>query len=218
MRRYLADTPRSELARKFENYYAKVDAKISVERGPEVVDDVKSNVITMREKYRIPGFWDGDHRDFNASLVEEHMTNPRITRRTMPLGIKHPEYVVQTIEVVLPEECDIEKESKEVSSSAFKLAFNAVNLGKRFALRYEYRSLGDTVDVADMQGYRAKLDEAKQLTNYSITRPTERGAQGKATMQVPWRLVGGMIGIVVAALVAAQAPAYVRRRRLRRYN
>jgi hypothetical protein len=213
MRRYLAETPRSELARKYENYYAKVDAKISAEREPVVVDDVRANVITVREAYKIPGFWDGDHRDFAASVVEEHMTDPHITRRTMPLGIKHPKYVRQTIEVVLPEKYDIEDQSKDITSSGFKFAYTAVNLGKRFKLRYEYRSLRDAVEVSEMEAYRTKLDEAKHLTGYSITRSTTVRTDYKSTYHVIGTVFLGVLAMVVAGLVAVQGPAYVRRRR-----
>jgi hypothetical protein len=174
MRHHLADTPRSVLARDYVNYYAKIDAKITADGEPVVTDEVQGNVITVREAYQIPDFWDGDHRDFGADLVEDRTVNPRISRRSMPLALKHPQFVAQTIEVVLPVEYDIENENKEIASSGFKFTFASVNLGKRFRLHYEYRTLRDSVAASEIESYRAKLDEMKHLTGYTITRSNKR--------------------------------------------
>jgi transglutaminase-like putative cysteine protease len=218
MRRHVADTPRSELARNYENYYAKVDAKIASEHEPEIVDDVQTNVITVHEAYRIPGFWNGDHRDFSASLVAARMTDPRITRRKMPLGIRHPEYVVETIEVRLPDESEIENESKDVVSSAFRFSYRVEAHAKTFKLRYEYRTLRDAIDPSEMDAYRASLDEAKHLVDYTITRPADRTNSLPADVKPKTiaALVFGFVGIILVAVVAVQAPALVRRHRFQR--
>jgi transglutaminase-like putative cysteine protease len=219
MRRHLADTPRSELARNYLNYYAKVDAKISAESEPEIVDDVVHNVITVRESYRIPAFWDDDERSFSAGLVETRMADPRITRRTMPLAIDHPDYVAQTIEVRLPDTFEIENESKEIASSGFRFSFSAVNFEKKFELRYEYKSVRDSIGPGEMDAYRARLDEVKKLTGYAITRPSSKRSEAmdwKRQIHVLGGTLLGMIGLAVVGAAALRGPAYVRRLRFRR--
>ena len=207
MRRHLADTPKSELARDYLNYYAKVDARISAERDPEIVDDVGRNVITVREAYKIPALWDDDEREFNAGLVEARLANPRISRRTMPLAIHHPDHVAQTIEVRLPEEHDIEDESKEIALSGFQFAFSVVKLEKKFTLRYEYRSLRDAVQAAEMDADPARLDEVKKVTGYSIATAALDQATG----------ADGLEGRGVGARGHVPRPPWGRRRRSRRH-
>src|SRR6266511_3660878 len=68
-----------------------------------------------------------------------------------------------------------------------------------------------------MERYRAKLDEVRRLTGYSITRSNKKARQD--WKPVAWVLGSAMLGVVGLAVVgvaAVRGPAYLRQLRFRR--
>jgi transglutaminase-like putative cysteine protease len=215
MRAQLADEPRSELAKRYLNYYARYDPKVAVESEPEVADDELKDEIVVRERYRIPGFWADEARDLVARSIGEKTARPQVTLRTMPLGITHPLLIAQTTEIELPQDFGLVSDSKEIHDDTFRFVFASTSKANKLTLRYTYETLRDHTPADQVAAYLRDLDSLDDELSYRLERPktAHRGENGSYAYLF---ILPGLALAVGLVFVARRAPRAMRRISFRR--
>ncbi|HEX8698296.1 MAG TPA: hypothetical protein VF815_05635, partial [Myxococcaceae bacterium] len=175
MRRELATTSLADMSRHYLNFYVKQDPNIRLGSPLKVEDDVERNVLVIREHYLVGKFWGEQlRREFDAFSISDHVTEPSISRRTMPLAVQHPVHVRHLISVDLPEPFPSDATNSHVKGPAFRVDFGVDVRNTRLTLDYRYQSLASVVEpqqidkhleairgTNDQLGYWLKLGAAK---------------------------------------------------------
>ncbi|RKG48811.1 DUF3857 domain-containing protein [Corallococcus sp. AB011P] len=181
MRRMLASTSLSELSRYYVNYYAKKDAKITVEKPMTVDDDTAKNVLVLHEHYRIEDFWSSDgRRDFSAHTLREYLTEPSYSRRAFPLEVRHPVFARHRITLKSSEPLPGGKEHSAVDDPAFRFEADTRADGKTVVLDYRYRSLADSVPPERIAEYVKAVRTTDDHRGYYVqlgSRPARRASR-----------------------------------------
>lgn len=200
----LLRSDREGLQKTYLNFYASYYPGIVVAAPMTVSDDETGNAITITEHYSISSFWPkGDtatrrEADFYAAEIEEMLQTPGTSIRQSPLNVIFPLQVVQTTEILLPEDFDIKAETTRVDSPVFKFE-RVVTPGKRrILLTDSYRTLADHVASADVPGYAEKLKEARIALGYQLYIDDPSLAPARST----WENFNGMVALLGALMLA----------------
>ena len=212
MRRRWASRSRADIAKQYLNFYAGIYPAIEAAAPPELLDEREENVVTVKESYRIPGFWPDARSRYDAWLVDDHLARPASPRRTTPLDIDHPVNVTHSVDVHLPEHFQVDTVDARVTDPAFEFEYRARSVGNRVTLTWVYRSLADEVPAERMPEYMAKLEQARGHFGFGLTH------QGRFRLSQVYRyglMAGG--AVVFLALISAIVGAVQRRRRRRTF-
>lgn len=206
IRRYLASSALSEWAKHALNFYAREDTGIRAVGEVKVEDDDAQNVITVTERYQIDDFWKKGERHFKAWPIAERLSVPRISQRTMPLGISHPVDVRYRLRLTLPEAIPVRPEADQLRGKAFRFESNLRAKGKLLMLDYRYRSLTDELPAADVTEHLANQKKLDDWLGYNVrlgsTSQTPAGGSRSAAL---WAVgyVGGLLLMIGGVLLVA---------------
>jgi hypothetical protein len=95
----------------------------------------------------------------------------KVQERTMPLEVEYPNNCRQHIVVMFPEKPEIEDEEMAISHAGFEFSYGAVLKGRKLHLTYDFRTLRNHVTAEEFDGYREKIREAYDLTDYFLDVP-----------------------------------------------
>lgn len=199
-RRYFATTTKKRLEKGALNFYARSDPDITLAAPLEIVDDPKRNVVVVKERYRIPGFWTENSRTFHAWEVTSRLDGPAVVRRSAPLSINHPQFVRHDIEVHLPEDYAIEDMDFETGDDALRFRARGRYVGNVLKLRYELRTLADHVPADRTDAHLDTLARIHENASYSIWRggaapgPDDREEDEDADTLLGLSVLGGCCG------------------------
>ncbi|HLG14726.1 MAG TPA: hypothetical protein VJH03_09535 [Blastocatellia bacterium] len=178
--------------------------------GPiQIEDDTEKNILVVREKYNIPGFWKDKKAYLVAGRIIEELSKPIISKRSMPLAIRFPANISQTIEIKLPAPIPISTDSGTVEGEAIRLRYEWERSGSLIRLDYNLTTLRDHVPAEKVARHLEVIDEAQSVLGYEI----EQGAE-----VVNWGAVIPLLGLLagpVLAVVAVLGVRFVLRRQQR---
>jgi len=211
----VSNTARADLERHYLNYYAQRYAGVKQDGEVSVDDATASKGVTITERYTIHDIWSPD-RDatnrqsvtFTAQELQVYVEQPTTVLRTMPMGLPYPVDAVQVIEILMPDDWNVEPERSVISDPYLHFEFSAVYTNRLITLTYRLRTLADAVPVADMVTH---LDIRRQIArslDYAVT----SGANGEPAAVEPafsfnWPLAGGC-ALWCALLLAAGVRCY----------
>lgn len=158
---------------------------ITVSKDMDTHDDLDANTLTVFESYSIPDLWKykGNETDskvevaFYPYLLDSAVSayGAEDKARKHPLAIEHPQNLVHTSTIILPDAREIGAHDWEVNNSAFKFSNKASNdIGllvdgydtkdrRVLKLSYQYRTWADLVapEKADaiLQDYQTIQDQ-----------------------------------------------------------
>lgn len=200
----LLRSDREELQKTYLNFYASYYPGIVVAAPITVHDDESGNAITITEHYSISGFWPKGEAatrreaDIYAAEMEELLEVPGTPIRQSPLNVIFPMQVVQTTEVLLPDDFAIKAETTRVEGPAFKFE-RVVTPGKRrIVLTDSYQTLADHVPSADVPRYAEQLKEAREALGYQLYIDDPSLAPARST----WENFNGMVALLGALMLA----------------
>ncbi len=209
MRNQLAHQLMSELSKAYLNYYAETDPGIQADGDPQVKDDEEMNTIVITEKYRIPDFWKEGGRVFVADRIHTEVAKPGISRRSQPLGVRHPVCLSHIIDVQLPDNLGIPKDSETYSDEAVNFHFESSQLGNTVRFMYSYQSMRDHVTADRAAKHLEVIGKIQKSVGYELY--YRSGEPAWATL-----LPAIAIGVVVIPLVGFGIVMGVKRQRVRR--
>lgn len=215
MRSELAHTPVAELEKSFLNFYAQDDPGLKSAASLAVSDDRLRNTVHMEEKYVLAEFWKPRGRYFLPRAVDSLLVLPDTRLRSAPLRVRHPVSVHQTIVVELPDRIHVKPEREHRRSKAFDYESKVESDGKTLTLDYRYRSLEDSVAVADVADHVKATKEARDDLSYRMNEPSPTLSSRATVDNRALQFLGfglGLAGVVWGVRAGLRAR---RRRRMR---
>lgn len=214
MRSYFASMAKSEIQRKYVNYYASSFDGIEAARDFAMNDDEKGNVVTVRESYRIPAIWedlrDDPNRvgaDFPSNYAKERLRIPGTKNRTMPYSIGLPVNLVHRIAIHLPAPMNEKPVNVAIRDDAFHFDYQERYRGKINEVEIAYKSVKDVIPAERITEYLTNVRKAEDHTSYSIwiTRAMHEGKadQGTESVEAPWKPAWPVIVVAVFGLMGS---------------
>jgi transglutaminase-like putative cysteine protease len=173
LRERFATTPREDLERENLNDYAKLYPFIRSTAPLLYSDDEQQNRIETAEFYSIENIWsrlagESSYRCRIYSMnVNEALTKPAESIRTMPLGVGYPVHQIFHAEVnvaALP----ADPSNVTIDSPAFYFQRLVSVVRGNLILNYEYRSWTDTVAPDAVRAYMRNLTSAMDALGYTV--------------------------------------------------
>jgi transglutaminase-like putative cysteine protease len=174
---------REEVAKGYLDFYARSWQGIRALGPLEVEDDRESNVIVIRERYAIPGFWSQEgspgrrHADLWASTLSGELGQPSLAAN-VPLAVAHPVFLRHRTRVLLPGDFGLEPESEVLSTPAVRFAYRAEPDGDSLELQYDYQTVADTVLVDAVDDHLTRLDAMWNRLEYRLAYPASGSLSG----------------------------------------
>ena len=158
----------------FLNYYAGYYPGIKSDGPIDVQDDRVSNVIVVRERYRLPsGFRVENSGGLSFELFPDELYHysevPNTSIRTAPLRLAYPITILQSFEVRLPEAWTVTLDTFAIDNPAFRYKSVSRYANRILTLEYRYEALADNVPIEVMPKY---LDDIKHMSDdlgYKLT-------------------------------------------------
>ena len=108
-RYHLESSEPDSLRQVYLDYYLENYPSIESDGPIEPTDDREANRLVIREKYRLPDFWQPDESDpgwyyqtVTFQGIRDLLSQPDHLRRTMPYAISHPDFCRHEIRLHLP--------------------------------------------------------------------------------------------------------------------
>ncbi len=212
LRSYFASSSSEEINDAYRKFYANDFPEIESTAAVEFHDDQTTNVVTVRERYRIPEFWLKDeaqkrwHSFINSSFLRTSLVFPKAAKRKHPYHHRFPHHVEQVIRVELPEPWAMETTNQEISDPAFVYRSSAKSNGKIITLSQSYHSLANHVEAAAFPKFvkslqRVENDLSTEIWHYKGL-PTGTQTTGPSALAVTLVAGTGITGLLTGLLAA----------------
>lgn len=199
LRQQLAGMERSELSKRFVNYYAEYYPGIQEAAGLSVRDDRTNNAVQVTEQYRIADFWDHKPDEkryearFRADALISALTEPATRLRKQPLRLAFPMWCEQSIEVKLPsDDWSIPELKESVEHEAFDFRYHRKFQGRTLKLKYECRTLQPTIPAERVAGYLVKRGRMYELLHDQL----QRDDPAESRLHWPTIVMSGLTALV----------------------
>lgn len=199
MRQYIRTNAKEEIHKNYLNFYANDYSEISLQRDVEYQDNLVENIVTSTEEYLLKNFWGLDPEKgriayIYARVLSSYVNRPDTKLRTMPLAIRHPQQVFQTIKIFLPEEWDVDDTQNSIESDGFSYHSSALYNDKTITLRYSYQSNASFVAAENTGEHIKKLDEVLDDISYIIYKPMNDSGKGRTK---EFLIVALLVGVTI---------------------
>jgi hypothetical protein len=202
-----------ETGKTYLNYYAEHNPSIRADGIPKITDNEEDNIVTIEEKYIIDSFWKNDWHYFSGDATYFELPKPSISQRKMPLALRHPTFVSQTIQIDSLASDDRSPHSEVIANDAFRFEYKYQPTANSVRLTYSLKTLHDYVAPEKVAAYLAQADRVWNSTGVQLpNRPVGIVSQGSASAV---ESIGVFLLLVVGALVVG-AVIVIKRRNERR--
>jgi transglutaminase-like putative cysteine protease len=181
MRQSQARSTRTDMGKRYRDFYAQENAGIRSLALPRVEDDRERNVLVVREAYEIPALWKQGAHEFRAWLIDERLVKPRVLDRSAPLALAHPDHIRQSLTIVLPGPPDLAPLHETVESPAFSMDASWRVRGNEARLEYTYRSRRGSLPPRDVPEFADRVERAADLVVCRL--PARPSAAGRAVVR-----------------------------------
>ncbi|MBB6609557.1 DUF3857 domain-containing protein [Pontibacter sp. Tf4] len=208
-RRHFSTTSIKDIGKTYLNFYANTYPEIESDVEISYEDDIYRNSFTVFEKYTIPNFWTDQAGNeqvieawFTPQVLRSYISQPKTSKRTMPLAIGYPVHVEQTINILLPETWNVSNDELTVEDDAFLFTKSEKysNSGTELELTYTYKTKQDHVPAEATSQYVRKQKSMLDALSYGLTYHKGIGSKGGTAWPVA--------GFALIALLAAGFGAY----------
>jgi hypothetical protein len=206
-----ASTTLKDIQKSYLNFYANLYPDIAVARPVEFIDYEYGNKFTVLEEYTIENLWEEQEAagllqsSFYPQVLRNHISQPRASKRTMPMALPYPVHVEQEIQLYLPEYWPVNTGTKEVKDDAFtyKSEVSYAASGNVVTMKYAYTSLQDHVLPENISAFvrnqKIMLEDMGQSLSYNSN--LAAGGEG-------FRFSWGVLALALLALGAAVYGAF----------
>ena len=134
-----------ETGRLYLNYYADNNPSIKADGSPTINDNDQDNVVTIEEKYSIDSFWKNDSHYFSGNIAYADLPRPGISQRSMPLALRHPIFVTQTIQIESLEIDDPTPRAEVIANDSFRFESNYQPSEDAVRVTYSLQTFSDSI-------------------------------------------------------------------------
>jgi len=172
-RQKLADQRPADIQDRFLNYYARIYPGIEVTDALQVDDDQTNNLITVREHYLIPDYWERKegrlYSSFYGSTISDYTQLPKTINRKMPLSQSYPLQIQHSSILQYPENIAFEDVDNEevIEDGDMKFIVRSSYKNKRLRVDYIYRALTDAVMPEEVKGNLALRRKVNDSLHFS---------------------------------------------------
>lgn len=215
MRRTLASTARSDLAKEYLDYYAREFSDIRPLGTPRSHDDREHNVVTVTESYEVKTFWKHGERELDAWQVRSSLPKTAASTRTSPLDVPHPVHVVHEVLLRAPRPFRLTGRKATIDAQAFAFSSSVAVEGTELRLSFAYRSRADSVGPEAIKAHQEAIGALKDELSLVLTSDLSEAGEGAGAVE---RIRIWLLGLLAGGALAAAARIgwrRVRRRRLR---
>ena len=158
----------AELSTEYLNYYADSMPSISANGLPKVDDDPITNTIVVTENYLIDDFWKNKSHSFLADKVYVELDKRGLSQRTMPLKVRYPLSIDQTILVNLGSGYEFPSGNEVFSDDVLRFEARASKNGNQFVLHCSLKTFADSVSVGQIQNHLRVLGDAREVSGFEV--------------------------------------------------
>lgn len=220
MRATIAAKAPSDMSRGYLNFYAQRFPDISASAPLEIKDNRSENVITIRESYKIPIFWRDGERRLTPDLIWNYLEAPDVTQREAPLGLDHPTWIRERLEVSLPFAPNASSSEQTFGDAAASLHQAVEFNGRQVIATQEYRSLAEEVPLDALSRHLQFLADARKNVGVDLSEPdaseqpapAENAKKTRTARARRGSLLLAPMGLGLLALVAIVARSARKRR------
>jgi len=162
----------AELSKEYLNYYADSMPSISANGLPEVTDDPITNIIVVTENYLVDDFWRNKSHSFLADKVYVELDKRGLSQRSMPLRVRYPLNIDQTILVNLGRGHEFPSGNEVFSDDVVRFEARASQSGNQFVLHCSLKTFGDSVSVGQIQNHLRLLGDARGVSGFDLAQST----------------------------------------------
>ncbi|HWA15567.1 MAG TPA: DUF3857 domain-containing transglutaminase family protein, partial [Gemmatimonadales bacterium] len=194
----------AQLSRDYLKFYGSYYPGIEADGVPVIEDNRATNLLHITERYTIPGFWEtdaeGPGHTGTLSPLELYNTIPSVTssRRTMPLAIDHPTSVRYVMTANLKEGWGITPRVDSVRTPALRFVRDIEVDGQTLRITYDYETLADHVEPADVPLHMKELGRLRDLIGYHVTPPPANpgGPSWTTPGEINWPIAWLALGVI----------------------
>jgi hypothetical protein len=133
------------------------------------------NACRVTESYVIPRIWQlsDDKQRYRIFLrpddIYTAIGSTISPQRRDPLGLSHPNTVLQEINVQMFEDWPFEPKANSIASDFFQVRDEPTSHGSFLQLSYAFESRKSRVEVSEFQQFNEAIDKAKDSLGYTLT-------------------------------------------------
>lgn len=207
MRHELATTSLAELGTSYLNFYAESTPSIAADGLPVVEDNEKTNTIVIKEEYSIAELWQDNKHRFFAEKIWTELEKPSVSQRTMPLRVRYPLSIRETILVDLGPGYSLPLGADSFADDALRFDYRYMKNGDQLRMECALQTFTDSVPVEKVKQHLAVLDKAQQFVGFELAKSdmavvsfNENGGPGRLNWLPALALVVGVTGFFVVGV------------------
>lgn len=167
-----------QIQKDYLTFYTNLYPDIVVADTLRMEDNREENIVTIHEKYKVPGIWttrEGEaeklYAEFYPLTLETYFSVPKSQARTVPYKLSFPLSYEHSIRVNLPESWNITPENKNIETPYYKydyyVSYNADD--HALILQTLYKTKSDHIPVPVMAGFIEDHGVMMKNLSYNIS-------------------------------------------------
>jgi len=170
MRYDLSTSSLADLGTTYLNFYADSTPSITADGLPVVEDDESTNTIVIKEKYSIAELWQDNKHRFLAEKIWTELEKPSVSQRTMPLRVRYPLSIRETILVDLGPGYSLPLGADFFADDALRFDYRYMKDGDQLRIECALQTFTDSVPVEKVKQHLAVLDKAQQFVGFELAK------------------------------------------------
>lgn len=174
IRQHAATTGLEKLDKHYFDYRSRFHPRLEAVKAMVIEDDKDSNILHIKEEYRVPGYLSKEQGQSIAALNADYITQfiklPTTIKRKMPLGLYHPLRVEQTLIIHYPEDVNWGLDLTPVFISDDVIEYERILKTDSDTVRIEhiYKTKRDYVKTEDVPQHIEKLEKIDNALRYTL--------------------------------------------------
>jgi len=199
-----------QMQQQYLKFYAEMYPHIDTLSTMQVSDDLKLNQLTVTEDYQVSNLWYAPdslkatslRADFFPLSLKYYLNHETHVNRKSPLFQRFPLVYNHHIQVVLPEQWNLNNEQKNITGKGFDYSRTVSYQDNKLDLSYRYITKASVIPVADYAKYIEQHDKIINDLSYSLTYGDVSLHPEKKGINIPF------IAIAILTLIIAIYSAY----------
>lgn len=184
IRQLASGTGLEKLGKQYFDYRSRFHPRLETVNVLSIEDDKVSNVMHLKEEYRIPDYFTQEEGQNIATLdadrIAQFIKLPTTVKRKMPLGLYYPLQIEQTLIIHYPEVINWELDVSPISISDNVIHYERLlkTKGDTVHIEHIYKAKHDSVDAKEVPAHIEKLKEIDIALRYSLAVTSKQDVPG----------------------------------------